>query len=446
MTLPRYQQCKYSGVDWLGYVPNHWALSKLKHFTRFCGGGTPSRDTDAFWNGTIPWVSPKDMKVESIWQSEEYITAAGLENSSSTLVPKGRLLMVVRSGILQHTIPIAINEVPVALNQDMKALSFSDDLCLTGFFLRWVQGLNKPLLLAWAKQGATVESIEHSYLSETIVPLPPKREQQIIVDFLDKETSKIDALVREQQALIDLLAEKRRTLISHSVTKGLKKNVPMKSSGVEWLGDVPAHWELCATKRLFRLIVEPAPENNDFELLSIYTDIGVRPRRELEAKGNKATTTDGYWIVRKGDLIVNKLLAWMGAIGISHYNGVTSPAYDILRQRKELEPQFYDYLFRCGICFTEFRRYSRGIMDMRLRLYFDELGQLLMPYPPVSEQRAIVAFLESETERFDLLTEEAERAIALLQERRAALIAAAVTGKIDVRGSDTAQDTTEVAA
>ncbi len=152
-----------------------------------------------------------------------------------------------------------------------------------------------------------------------------------------------------------------------------------------------------AMKRLFRLVVEPAPEDNDHELLSLYTEIGVRPRKSLEAKGNKATTTDGYWMVKKGDIIVNKLLAWMGAIGISDYEGVTSPAYDILRQKIQLEPRYYDFLLRCGICFTEFRRYSRGIMDMRLRLYFDELGQLLMPYPPVEEQREIVAYLQQES-------------------------------------------------
>ena len=262
---------------------------------------------------------------------------------------------------------------------------------------------------------------------------PPLPEQTQIATFLDRETAKIDELVAEQRRLMELLKEKRQAVISHAVTKGLNPDAPMKPSGIEWLGEVPAHWELKATKRLFRLVAEPAADDNDHELLSIYTAIGVRPRRELEAKGNKATTTDGYWLVKKGDLIVNKLLAWMGAIGISEYDGVTSPAYDILRKCLPLEPRFYDYLFRCGICFSEFRRWSRGIMDMRLRLYFDELGQLVMPYPPDSEQREIVTFLQVEIGKFDTLSTEAQRAIDLLQERRTALISAAVTGQIDVR-------------
>lgn len=200
-----------------------------------------------------------------------------------------------------------------------------------------------------------------------------------------------------------------------------------KESGVEWLGEVPEHWEIFPVKRFMRLVADPAPNDNDYELLSIYTEIGVRPRKELEAKGNKATTTDGYWKVQKGDLIVNKLLAWMGAIGISNYDGVTSPAYDILRQTRPLDPRFYDYLFRCGVCFTEFRRYSRGIMDMRLRLYFEDLGQLPMPFPSVAEQAAIAAFLDRETAKIDALVQEQERLIELLKEKRRAVISHAVT-------------------
>jgi type I restriction enzyme S subunit len=281
--------------------------------------------------------------------------------------------------------------------------------------------------------NTALPSMTKGALSSHWIARPPFPEQTQIAAFLDRETGKIDALIAEQRQLVDLLAEKRQAVISHAVTKGLNPNAKMKDSGIEWLGEVPEHWELRATKRLFRLVAEPAPDDNDHELLSIYTAIGVRPRKELEAKGNKATTTDGYWLVQKGDLIVNKLLAWMGAIGISEYDGVTSPAYDILRQRVLLDPRFYDYLFRCGICFSEFRRWSRGIMDMRLRLYFDELGQLVMPYPPELEQREIVSFLQVELERFDTLTLEANRAIELLQERRSALISAAVTGQIDVR-------------
>jgi type I restriction enzyme, S subunit len=222
---------KPSGIEWLGDVPEHWELPKLKGVASFCGGGTPSRENLAFWNGPIPWVSPKDMKVERIVGAEESITETGLLNSSSKLLPSGRVLMVVRSGILQHTIPVAINEVPVALNQDMKAIEFDVLRVQSGFFMRWVQGLNDLLILAWAKQGATVESIEQSYLENTVVPIPPMLEQTQILRYLESELAKIDTLISEAKRATDLLQERRIALISAAVTG----QIDVRGATVEWV-------------------------------------------------------------------------------------------------------------------------------------------------------------------------------------------------------------------
>lgn len=205
-----------------------------------------------------------------------------------------------------------------------------------------------------------------------------------------------------------------------------QKYAEYKDSG-EWLGEIPLHWDIQPTKRFFRLVAEPAPDNNDYELLSVYTEIGVKPRKELEQKGNKASTTDGYWLVKKGDIVVNKLLAWMGAVGYSEYDGVTSPAYDILRPTKKLNPKFYHYLFRTKIANMEFKRWSRGIMEMRLRLYFDELGRISMPFPTFEEQNQIVDFLDHETAQIDNLITKQEKLIELLKEKRQAVISHAVT-------------------
>ncbi|HAS6228479.1 TPA: restriction endonuclease subunit S [Vibrio vulnificus] len=258
-------------------------------------------------------------------------------------------------------------------------------------------------------------------------------EQQKIANFLDHETAKIDTLIAKQEKLIELLKEKRHAVISHAVTKGLSPNAPMKDSGVEWLGEVPEHWDVLPTKRFFRLVAEPSTKNHNKELLSVYAAIGVAPRKELEQKGNKASNTDGYWLVQKGDIIVNKLLAWMGAVGYSDYDGVTSPAYDILRKTKDINPKFYHYLFRQEFTQKEFKRWSRGIMEMRLRLYFEELGRIMMPMPPKEEQNAIVDEIEAMNSMFSKIEDKARFQIELLTERKTALISAAVTGKIDVR-------------
>jgi type I restriction enzyme S subunit len=281
--------------------------------------------------------------------------------------------------------------------------------------------------------SATTPIVNKSTFASINVCVPPLPTQRAIATFLDRKTGQIDELIRIKEQQTELLQEQRTALINQVVTKGLDPNVEMKPSGMEWIGDIPAHWEVINTKYLFQLVTEPAPENNDYELLSIYTSIGVRPRKELEERGNRATTTDGYWLVKKGDFIVNKLLAWMGAIGLSNYEGVTSPAYDILRKIRPLNERFYEYLFRCGLYFIEFKKRSRGIMEVRLRLYFDQFGQIPLVFPPVHEQDKITNFLDGKTQQIDELIATEQRKIELLKEYRQSLISEAVTGKIDVR-------------
>lgn len=200
-----------------------------------------------------------------------------------------------------------------------------------------------------------------------------------------------------------------------------------KDSGVDWLGEIPSDWELLKVKNIFRLVMKFAPKNNDCELLSVYTDIGVKPRKELEERGNRATTTDGYLIVEKGDIVVNKLLAWMGAIGLSDYDGVTSPAYDILKPKIPIEGIFYHLLFRSSQCTSELRRYSRGIMDMRLRLYFDKFGDVVVPYPNIEVQKKIVSFLAKKTTQIDQAIALKQQQIEKLNEYQQIVIQNAVT-------------------
>jgi type I restriction enzyme, S subunit len=213
--------------------------------------------------------------------------------------------------------------------------------------------------------------------------------------------------------------------------EGLKPYPQYKDSGQQWLGQIPSTWSLVRTKRKYRLRTEKSSHGHGLELLSIYTHIGVRPRKDLEQKGNKASTTDGYWMVRKGDIIVNKLLAWMGAVGVSHYDGVTSPAYDILRPMDELHSDYYHHLFRTTTYLQQFKSRSRGIMEMRLRLYFDQLGQIPVLAPPMPEQVAIVRFLDYANRRIERYIRAKKKLIALLNEQKQAIIHRAVTRGFD---------------
>lgn len=437
MSFPRYPTYKESGVEWLGEVPQHWALSKLKSVASFSGGGTPSRENLAYWNGNIPWVSPKDMKAERIDGAEESITEEGLKSSASNLLPAGHVLMVVRSGILKHTIPVAINETSVALNQDMKALNFDTSKCVGRFFLRWVQGLNDRLLLVWGKQGATVESIEHGYLANTVIPLPAVAEQVNIATFLDRETTKIDELIAEQRRLMELLKEKRQCVISHAVTKGLNPDTLMKSSGIEWLGNVPAHWEVKRIANVFREVAEEG--SDELAILSVSIHHGVSDKElddeEMDRKVTRSDDRSKYKRVAPGDLVYNMMRAWQGGFGTVTVVGMVSPAYVVARPLRPVDTAYIEHLLRTSQAIEEMRRHSRGVTDFRLRLYWDEFKNMRVALPPKEEAAEICATIAEMDERFAKLAAACVESIALLRERRTALISAAVTGQIDVRGA-----------
>ena len=204
-----------------------------------------------------------------------------------------------------------------------------------------------------------------------------------------------------------------------------------RRTDLKWFEHLPDSWAILRTKQMFRLVIEKAPVNNQMELLSVYTHIGVRPRKSLEQRGNKASTTDGYWVVKEGDIICNKLLAWMGAIGVSHYQGVTSPAYDILRPIKSCNTDYYHFLFRTKKYLQQFKIRSRGIMDMRLRLYFDQFGQIPIPVPPRREQDQIVAYLRAQDAHIARFIKTKRDLIKLLTEQKLRIIDHAVTRGLD---------------
>lgn len=209
----------------------------------------------------------------------------------------------------------------------------------------------------------------------------------------------------------------------------LKPYQKYKNTDLKFVDKIPANWNIVRTKSHFRLAVEKSGTDHNRELLSVYTHIGVRPRKSLEARGNKASSTDNYWVVNQGDIVVNKLLAWMGAIGVSHYDGVTSPAYDVLRPKVQLDTNYYHYLFRTKNYLRLFKARSRGIMDMRLRLYFDEFGQIPLLSPPLEDQKKIVDFLNWIDRKVGLIINGKKKTLSLTAEIRQSIVAKALEHK-----------------
>ena len=284
--------------------------------------------------------------------------------------------------------------------------------------------------------GTTYDAVTVAQVSNITCVVPPHAEQTQIANFLDRKTEQIDELIRIKARRVELLQEQRIALIHETVTKGLDPNAEMKPSGVEYIGEIPKDWEVKRIKQIALFIGGYSDFGHE-----LYTDSGIPIFRIGDItqfiKMEKVKRVPAQQVKKlqqnQGDFIVNKLLAWMGAIGLSNYEGVTSPAYDILRKIRPLNERFYEYLFRCGLYYTEFKKRSKGIMDVRLRLYFNQFGQIPLVFPPVDEQDKIANFLDHKTAKIDELRSNEQRSVELLKEYRQTLISEVVTGKIDVR-------------
>jgi type I restriction enzyme S subunit len=232
MSFPRYPAYKDSGVEWLGFTPSHWSTAPIKRQFQVVGGSTPKSDAPEFWDGSVPWVTPADLSRLTgfeISSSLRTITEAGLQSCGTTMVPPGSVVLSTRAPIGS----LGISAIELCTNQGCKALVPRAEQPTR--FLAYLLSVNAAELNIRGR-GTTFLELSADELGAFRVPVPPPTEQTAIATFLDHETAKIDALVAEQERLIELLKEKRQAVISHAVTKGLDPSAPMKDSGVEWLG------------------------------------------------------------------------------------------------------------------------------------------------------------------------------------------------------------------
>lgn len=285
--------------------------------------------------------------------------------------------------------------------------------------------------LNFVSTGSTYEAVAIEDVANLLVETTDLGAQRAIADYLDRETTRLDELVAAKERLLELLAEKRRAFITKAVTRGLDPQAPLRDTGIPWLGKIPAHWDIERAQWLFRERDERSATGEE-ELLTVSHLTGVTLRSEKDVSMFEAETTEGYKICLAGDLVINTLWAWMGAMGVSPVNGIVSPAYNVYQPGERLDSGFVDALVRIPIFAEEVTRYSKGVWSSRLRLYPEGFFEVFFPVPPLPEQRDIVSNVVKETAKIYELFASTERTIALLKEKRAALIAAAVTGQIDV--------------
>lgn len=440
MSFPAYPSYQESGVEWLGPVPRHWTVTGLKRAFSIAGGSTPKSDVEDFWHGDIPWITPGDLSKLStkfISETARMITDSGLASCAASLSPAGSIVVSTRAPIGS----LAVTKIDASTNQGCKTLISKDNAnAAFGFYTLSVatEQLNVR------GKGSTFLEISADDLGSFVLPFPPLSEQVAIAAFLDRETAKIDALIEEQRRLIALLKEKRQAVISHAVTKGLDPHTPMKDSGIEWLGQVPAHWEVC------KLGFHAKLQSGYAFSSSAFGTEGVPVVRMTNLARGKLDLSNAIFVpeqvVQDRVSLIEGDLVWgmSGSIGEtgSLGNFARVAAADLPCQLNQRVGRFV-CLGSMSTDHLEFMIQSEAFQKQTIlfvtgtaqfNVSGEQVQSILVAIPPLVEQADISAFLRDTLARHAELVIEAERSIDLFNERRAALISAAVTGKIDVRG------------
>lgn len=411
---------KNSGIEWIGEIPNEWSIVKISN--QYTERKTKVSDEDYMplsvtMKGILPQLS----------------TAAKTNaHDDRKLVCIGDFAINSRSdrrgscGISDYNGSVSlINTVlsprdkmnPQYYNWIFHSTMFSDE------FYKWGHGIVDDL---WTTNWQDMKKIQ--------IPMPSLTEQKRIADFLDRKCAEIDTVIEKTKATIDEYKKLKQSIITEAVTKGIRGNRPMKDSGVEWIDSIPAEWEIRKIKNLFNY----RNERNymplkDVNLISLYTDLGVVQHSDLEeTTGNKASNADGYKLVYEDDIVVNIILCWMGAIGRSSYNGVTSPAYDVYSPKENTNSKYFHYLFRTQGFNGECYKVGRGIMMMRWRTYSEQFKMLKVTLPSNKEQQEIVEYLDVKCTEIDSLIAKKTELLKQLEEYKKSVVYEYVTGKKEV--------------
>jgi type I restriction enzyme S subunit len=429
-----YERYKHSGVEWLGEIPEHWDISKAKFVSSVF---VPQRNKPELnIDHGLSWLTMDDMLRDRVSKTRFKVTEEASVDAGSKTLKKGSIVAscVGNFGIC------AINDVDVIINQQLQA--FIPNSAVVPEYLREIVKISKDYFQMVAT-AATVVYVNQAGFANMPVPLPPLEEQEAIAQFLDHKTSQIDALISKKEALLEKLDEKRTALISHAVTKGLDPTVPMKDSGIEWLGDIPAHWEV-KKLRYVGYCQNGVSKGGDYFGSGYpfvnYTDVYGNPELPKAVNGLAQSTKEDRinYSVKLGDIFFTRTSETIEEIGITStcLHSIDHAIFSgfLIRVRPfadSLFPKFSKYYFRC----QRHRLFFVKEMNLvtRASLSQDLLKRLPVLLPPIEEQKAIAQNLEQRAGKIDQQKAKIKQAIDLLKEYRTALITNAVTGKIDVR-------------
>lgn len=432
------EQMKPSGIDWIGDIPKSWKVKPIAYMTKSRSGGTPDRNNLLYWeNGTIPWMSSGEVNKVNIYDTDEKITTLAVHHSSAKIISKNAV-MVALNGQGKTKGMSAILRIDSACNQSLCAFSCNAGI-LYYEYLFWCFQTMYTYLRQMSGDDVR-DGLAASYVKKQKIPVPKYEEQQAIADFLDKECAQIDSIAADLEKQIELLQQYKKSLITETVTKGLDKTVPMKDSGVEWLGKIPEHWDVEPIK--YRVTFHNGDRGENYPSKSELQSEGIPfiNAGHLEGDGLNMDNMDyiseekyrimGGVKLRSGDILYC-LRGSVGKNAIVDMNQGTVASSLVAIRSVRISAKYLYYCLNSHI--EEVQRYLWDNGTAQPNLSADNLGKYKICIPPVEEQMTIVEYLNNICSQIDNLIIGKRKQLSTIQQHKKSLIYEYVTGKKRVK-------------
>ncbi|HOD52394.1 MAG TPA: restriction endonuclease subunit S [Candidatus Hydrogenedentes bacterium] len=425
-----YPAYKPSGVEWLGDIPQHWDVRRLKCVASI-NDEALSETTDP--NYEFNYVDIGNVDAAKGIVATETCRFEDAPSRARRIVRDGDTIVSTVRTYLRAIAPISGTDSHLIVSTGFAVVRPRN--VYAGYL---AYALRAPFFVDTVvsrSTGVSYPAINAPEVGNIGVTIPPLPEQRAIAAFLDRETARIDGLIAKKQRQIELLQEKRAALISHAVTKGLDPTAPMKDSGIEWLGEIPAHWTVRRLKHaVFIRGGQVDPKNDEYGCMALiapnHIESGTGRISSLETAEEQGAIS-GKYLFRKGDVLYSKIRPELTKACVAPQDGLCSADMYAIVARRGVLPTFVLYLLLS-------EAFTKLAVDESMRVAMpkinrEDLGEIRWPFPPVTEQTEIVSRIDAQIRPIDLLLERIQASIYRLREYRTALISAAVTGKIDVR-------------
>lgn len=426
---------KDSGIPWIGQIPEHWSIARIKDKYLFQTGATPPSKTESYYDGKHLWANIGDLNGKTLIETSKHLSDEGVSVCSMNISPKGSLLYSFKLSVGQ----VAFCGVDMYTNEAIATFIGSDSELSYLYYIA-------PLFIIFNANeniyGAPI--LNQELIKNALIPVPPLSEQEAIAAYLDKKCGEIDELIEVEQQMISDLESYRQSVITEAVTLGLNPDARMVESDCDWFASHPSHWR---TEKIRNLFVKRTEKNNPIrtkERLSLSIDKGIT------LYADKTTNLDRfkddftqYQLAHPNDIVLNSMNMIVGAVGKSAYFGCVSPVYYVIYSKDaNVNMDFYGYLLNTPIIRDVYHKLGQGIYAIergdgrvntcRLKVDYYEFSQIKVPVPPVEEQNTIVSFLKEKEYEIDELIKVKQEKIETLKQYRQSLIFEAVTGKTNI--------------